>query len=115
MSTRPGQVGKAGPTYQGRKCQAATQQKESFKPLEKQVSHKTHLRTGNMCHAPRLCSFDLLASGPPGGRCLANAAGLRNALVCLFHSLVEDREFLLRGGPGSHCPIKLRVAHIELR
>ena len=35
--------------------------------------------------------------------------------LCLFHSLVEDREFLLRGGPSSHCPIKLRVAHIELR
>ena len=65
--------------------------------------------------AARLRSFDLLASGPLGGRCLTNAAGLRNALFCLFHSLVEDREFLLRGGPGSHCPIKLRVAHIELR
>ena len=47
--------------------------------------------------------------------CFVNAADLRGALFCLFRSLVEDREFLLRGGPGSHCPIKLHVAHIELR
>src|SRR5215204_2341295 len=56
-----------------------------------------------------------LTSGSLWGLCLPNAAGLRDALFCLFNSLVEDREFLLRGRPSSHCPIKLRVTHIELR
>src|SRR3954464_11331218 len=60
-------------------------------------------------------SFAALPTRHLRGRWLPNTAGLRNAVLCPFQPLVERREFLLRGRPGSHCTSKLRVAHVELR